>query len=332
MAPGDIAHVLVVDDEPDLRELLVDALSDRDVEVLPAANGEEAVRIAERNRPDLVIADLFLGDDSGLNVIDRLRKDRDDLPAVVITGSREIESFSMASRRHPVEMMTKPLDLERLRETIRATLDRVGKDRRQSRRVQRVTRLARDLSAERKVMRRHIDDTCEGMAAAYRNLSGQLAMQREVLSFQNQLIGARNDDDVFRTLFRVFVRRTGPVFGAALVCDAHAQLQVVGRFGVPYPDPLAFCRSLADPLVDAILDTPDVMLLDTGDEAEMFDESIRRFLPGLTALVIPLIPAPGELIGLVTLYRKGEQPFTDADVALAELLATPCAIAVRRND
>ena len=66
--------------------------------------------------------------------------------------------------------------------------------------------------------------------------------------------------------------------------------------------------------------------------AEEFDESIRRYLPGVTALVLPLVPAPGELIGLVVLYRKGEQPFLDDDVALAEVVGHPTAIAVRRND
>ena len=58
----------------------------------------------------------------------------------------------------------------------------------------------------------------------------------------------------------------------------------------------------------------------------------RRYLPGVSALTIPLMPTPGELIGVVLLYRKGEQPFTDSDVALAELIAAPTSLAVRRND
>ena len=47
---------------------------------------------------------------------------------------------------------------------------------------------------------------------------------------------------------------------------------------------------------------------------------------------MPLIPAPGEMIGLVVLYRKGEQPFCDSDMAMAEMIALPTALAVRRND
>jgi GAF domain-containing protein len=59
---------------------------------------------------------------------------------------------------------------------------------------------------------------------------------------------------------------------------------------------------------------------------------VTRYLPGVTILAIPLIPAPGELIGMVMLYRKGEQPFDQADIDLAAGLAHPTALAVRRND
>jgi GAF domain-containing protein len=77
---------------------------------------------------------------------------------------------------------------------------------------------------------------------------------------------------------------------------------------------------------------PTCTLTDAGEEQQRFDASIRRYLPGLSVLAIPLVPAEGELIGLVVLYRKGEQPFTDADVALAELVAPSTAAAIRRND
>jgi len=117
-----------------------------------------------------------------------------------------------------------------------------------------------------------------------------------------------------------------------MVCDSEAELQISGRFGVPQPDEASFCHELCEPLINIILESPRCMLIDAGERPELFDESIRRFLPGLSILVMPLIPAPGELIGLVVMYRKGEQPFTDIDVELAGMIAPPTAAAVRRND
>jgi GAF domain-containing protein len=159
-----------------------------------------------------------------------------------------------------------------------------------------------------------------------------MSLQQMLLVYQNAMIAARNDDEVFAALFRLFAIRSGPVFGVALVCNEVAELQVVGRFGVPRPDGLPFCQQIAWPIINLILKDPRCVMLDAGDEAELFDESIRRHLPGVTVLGIPLIPAPEEMIGVAVLYRKGEQPFTESDASLAEMVSFPTATAVRRND
>lgn len=329
MSEGRVDKVLVIDDEPRLRELLVDALAADDLEITVASSGAEAVQVANESTPDLVVADLCLGDCTGLDVIDQLREQRGDLPAIVITGNGDADSLCRASRCRPVELMSKPLDLDRLRKTIRTELDRRS---RQDHRTVRLRRLAREANVERKSIRHDLDNTCQNLTDAYRNLNSQMSIQKVVLNYQNELLSAKNDDDVFRSLFRLFVHRSGPVFGVALTCDATAELKVSGRFGVPYPDSLEFCQSLCEPLTEAILNDPLCLFIDAGDEAAMFDPEIRRYLPGVTVLAIPLIPTPGELIGIVVLYRKGEQPFTDGDVAIAEMIATPTAIAIRRND
>lgn len=323
------ANVLVVDDEPVVRDLLVDALSGPDIEIITASSGKEAVELAAGRNVDLVVADLYLGDCTGLEVIDRLRDSDVDLPAVVITGNPNIRNLTEASRSRPVELMTKPLDIDRLLSTIRTELARRADRRKRSARFRRAYRKA---DRRRRDTQEHLDTTCADLTGAYRNLSSQLAMQKVVLGFQNDLLSAKTDDDVFCSLFRMFVRRSGGLYGAALVCDSNAQLNIIGRFGVPYPDSVDFCRALSDPLVDAVLATPEVMLFDAGRSIDMFDESIHRYLPGLSILLIPLIPGPGELIGMIMLYRKGEQPFGDHDVAIAEMIAAPTAIAVRRND
>ena len=315
MSSRKIAQILVVDDEPELRELLFDALSDDEISVSVAGSGKEAIELARVNKPDLVIADLCLGDCSGLDVIDRVRHDVGDVPAVVITGQGDAASFSEASRHRPLELMTKPLNLDRLRSTISRELHRRA-----------------DIEQRRSQAEAALHNTCTDLTGAYRALSEQVLGHRTVIQYQGELIVGRSDDDVFRAFFRMFVQQSGSVFGIALVCDSNAELRITGRFGVPKPDGLEFCRMLSDPLTDILLTDPFVQLVEAGDEPEAYDESIRRYLPGLSVLAIPLIPAPGEMIGMVLLYRKGEQPFTDEDIELANMISYPTAIAVRRND
>ncbi len=327
-----VPRVLVVDDEPDIRELLADALSARGIEVDAAADGAEAIDMATRSRPDVLITDLKLTDCNGLDVIDRVRALMGDIPAVVITGCGEASALAEASRRRPIELMTKPLNVDRLYDTVREELSRRSEVDLLRKRTRRLRRLAKSINLDRKSIHNKLDTTCADLTAAYRTLSGQMSLQEVVLSHQADLIRAKNDDDVFQALFRLFVRRSGPIFGVAMVCDSQAQLRIVGRFGVPKPDAVNFCKRLSEPIIDAVLVHPQCMLMDAGEEDELFDESIRRYLVGLSILAIPLIPEAGEMIGLVLLYRKGEQPFTDGDVALAEMIAYPTALAVRRND
>ena len=327
-----VARVLVVDDEPEICRLLVDALGGEDVEVSAAASGREAIRLAGRRRPDVLVTDMLLGDCNGLEVIDRVREAVGDVPAVLITGYGDAATFGEASRRRPVEMMNKPLDLGRLRKVVEGELARQAAERRRRRRTRRLRKLTREVNRERKTVRHELDSTCADLATAYRDLSGQLTLQRSVIVYQRELLSASDDDDVFRTLFHTFVRRSGPVFGVAMVCNEDAELRIAGRFGVPEPDCTRFCKLLSRPVVSLALSEPRCLLLEPGEQDELFDPAIRRYLPGITLLSAPLMPTAGELIGLVTLYRKGEQPFTEADVQLAEIIATPTAVAIRRND
>ncbi len=331
MSNRSVPRVLIVDDEANVRELLTDALDAVDLEIIAAASGTEAIEIARRNKVDFVVADLNLGDCSGLDVLDQVRKTAGDVPAVVITGYGDAASFLEASRRRPVELMTKPLDVGRLRTTIREELTRRRNRGRWERRVHRLRRLAKSINEQRKSALQKLQTTCTDMTDAYRMLSGQMTVQQLVLSYQNDLLSARNDDDVFRSLFRLFVQRSGGLFGVALVCDDAAELQVVGRFGVPQPDGLRFCKAISEPVIDSVLVNPACLLFDATDRREKFDASIRRYLVGVNVLAIPLIPSEGQMIGLVVLYRKGEQPFENSDVVLAELIGIPTAIAIQRN-
>jgi DNA-binding response OmpR family regulator len=332
MAGRDVARVLVVDDEPEIRQLLADALGAPGVHVESAASGEEALRLGRCRRPDLVVADVCLGDSTGLEVIEQLRGAVGFFPAVVITGRPDVSTLARASRLRPIEVLLKPLDLDRLRACVRKELATLERLRRDERRTRRLRRLARRVNLQRKSAQKQLDSTCSDLAESYRALSAQVAGQQLGLGFQRELLAARCDDDVFRSLFRLYVRKSGPVCGVALVCDSSADLQIIGRFGVPGPDSPSFCQALTKPVIDAVLANPRITQIDAGDRAELFDPSIQKYLVGLTILAVPILPASGEMIGLVLLYRKGEQPFTDEDVGLAELIGLPTAIAVKRND
>ncbi len=324
-------RILIVEDDPAIRELLADALRAEGHTPAATADCAGAFELAGRFAPDLLVTDVHLPDGSGLELLDRLRGRGLDLPAIVVTGLGDAPTASEASRRGCVDFLLKPLDLPRLHAAVEAELARRRRQHRQADRARRLRRLARHANRHRRQIRHELQSTCADLSAGYSTLSQQFALQQTLLGFQRQLIGCRNDDDVFRGLFEFHARRNGSLFGVAMLCDEHARLQIAGRFGMPAPDSLERCEQFAAALLPMVMANPAVTPLDGQDHAGLFPPELAGWLVGVSFLAMPLMPRSGQLIGLVLMYRKGEQPFTDEDVALAQLFAPAVAQAVQAN-
>ena len=310
--------------------MLADALRGAGLEVAGAGSGQEAIQAAHRHKPAIVIADIRLGDCSGLEVVDRLREEFQDLPAIFITGYADANAFAQASQRRPVELIRKPIDLARLRRIVTGELRRHDRERQLQRRYRRLRELTRQVSRQRRRGYEVLSSTCADLTATCRGLQEQIERQKFAIEYQQDLVSCGNEDEIFSLFFRQFALRSGPVYGVAMLCDDEAELQVAGRFGVPTPDGANFCQHLAAATVPGILVEPEVAVLDAMEHAEMFPESLRRLIVGIVLMVVPLMIDEGQLIGLAVLYRKGEQPFTADDVALARMIAPASAAAIRR--
>jgi DNA-binding response OmpR family regulator len=95
--------VLVVDDDPKAVELMTAFLSGRNYEVIRAYGGEEAIRLARRTRPDLIVLDLMMPDVSGFDVVDALQHDTDmaHIPILVVTAKQLTTDDRAALSRMP---------------------------------------------------------------------------------------------------------------------------------------------------------------------------------------------------------------------------------------
>ena len=79
-------NILIVDDEVTIRELLTGYLTANGYHVTAAASVHEAVRLAEKAPPDLLISDLQLEDGDGFEIIERIKRQQPDLPVILLTG------------------------------------------------------------------------------------------------------------------------------------------------------------------------------------------------------------------------------------------------------
>ncbi len=121
--------LLVVEDDPNIVELLSASLRFAGFDVSAATNGAEAVSAARMSRPDLVVLDVMLPDLDGFEVIRRMREGGVRTPVVFLTARDSTDDKIRGLTLGGDDYVTKPFSLEELTARIRAVLRRSSSDR-----------------------------------------------------------------------------------------------------------------------------------------------------------------------------------------------------------
>ena len=118
-----MAQILVVDDEVGIRELLSEILSDEGHQVLLAESAGSARSLRERQRPDLVLLDIWMPDTDGITLLKEWSANgRLSMPVIMMSGHGTIETAVEATRIGALDFLEKPIALQRLLATVRRAL------------------------------------------------------------------------------------------------------------------------------------------------------------------------------------------------------------------
>ncbi|GAA3131121.1 two-component system response regulator PhoP [Planomonospora alba] len=120
------ARLLIVEDEPNILELLAASLRFAGFGVNTAGNGADAVAAVQRHRPDLIVLDVMLPDMDGFDVVRRLRGGGSDTPVLFLTARDATEDKIRGLTVGGDDYVTKPFSLEEVVARIRAVLRRTG--------------------------------------------------------------------------------------------------------------------------------------------------------------------------------------------------------------
>jgi two-component system, OmpR family, response regulator MprA len=119
-------RVLVVDDDPAVRESLRRSLAFNGYEVELAADGEQALRVIADSRPDAVVLDVMMPNLDGLATCRALRAAGDDVPVLMLTARDEVADRVAGLDAGADDYLPKPFALEELLARLRALLRRIG--------------------------------------------------------------------------------------------------------------------------------------------------------------------------------------------------------------
>lgn len=155
--------ILVIDDEKAIRNTLKDILSFEGFEVEEAADGLEGLEMIKAKDYDCILCDVKMPKMDGLEVLDKVKEIKPDIPFVVISGHGNIETAVDAVKKGAFDFISKPPDLNRLLITIRNAMDKgslVSETKQLRKRISRSSQMIGSSAAMQ-----HIHQTIEKVAA-----------------------------------------------------------------------------------------------------------------------------------------------------------------------
>lgn len=116
--------ILIVDDEPMIRETLREILEFEKFEVEEAEQGKHALSLMKRNKYDVILCDIKMPEVDGMEVLEKAQELAPDTPVIMISGHGTVDTAVDATKKGAFDFISKPPDLNRLLVTVRNAIDR----------------------------------------------------------------------------------------------------------------------------------------------------------------------------------------------------------------
>ena len=116
------AHIVVVDDEKYICNIIVEALSSFNYDVQSFSDAQEGIKYIHNNQVDLVLTDLMMGEHTGVDVIDETQAQHKDAVIILMTAHPTVEAAIQVLKKGAYDFLVKPFKLDLLRATIRRGL------------------------------------------------------------------------------------------------------------------------------------------------------------------------------------------------------------------
>ena len=329
--------VLVVDDEPELIELLSDVVGSMDCLVLTAATIADARRMLAREPIDLLVADLRLPDGDGASLLPALRKRNPAARAIVITGEPTVSAAATAMRHGAVDFVSKPFDATQIVDRVRQALATQAIAARMEKKLRKLKIKVRKLSEARKTISQKVDILCNDLVSAYGELSKQFDVVRTQEGFRKTIEAARDLEQLICQAMDWMMRQIGYSNVAVWLVgeDGSQQLGAYMKYTIPGDEPVsAALKRVILPLAardgrDAPVKLVAAELGDklSPDERQMFRD--QQFI----ALDCTYL---GESLATLIFFRDAQVPFSEPDMetvkSVGPLFAQALATVVRQGE
>ncbi|HEY1686514.1 MAG TPA: response regulator [Tepidisphaeraceae bacterium] len=330
-----LPNVLVVDDEPTLREVVGDLVAPQiNCRVLQAKDLKEARAILEAEAVDVLLADIHLPDGDGMSLIADLQKRQPAATAIVITGAPSMDRAISAMRTGAIDFVPKPFSATHLAERVRRALAKNEQLVKNEKRMDRLRRAVHRLNQSRKTVSKKVDLLCNDLIGAYGELAKQLDSVRTVEDFRKYLDSAGDLEQLLCHSMDWLLRQLGYCNVAIWLASENNEFHLGAYMKYTIPGEPALADAMNKGLVPLTMRNGLVHLLPE-DAADSLTADESQQLAGQEILSVSA-PYLGEPLAAIILFRPAEKPFSAEDEivlrAIAPVFAASLAASVRGGE
>jgi signal transduction histidine kinase/CheY-like chemotaxis protein len=281
--------ILLLEDHAELRAQTRAILVDAGYRVYDAATGAEATALAHRESFDLIIADIYLPDSTGIQIFDQVRAIYPDIAGIVITGHSTWEVALDALRVGFVGFLVKPVLPEQL-----------------------LTAIVNALEQEK-----------------LRRENARLRALVPLYEISRAFMGASELKDLLDLVVATIQRETkAEAVSLMLLDDEHRELHIAAAAGLP-PEIIGTDRSaLGNSIAARVVQKCEPLMISEGAPLDPEIRKALGKPNILSALALPML-VRGQITGVLNLSRmRGSEPFTHGDLELATVFASQAAVAI----
>lgn len=116
-------HVMIIDDEPDIRQVIAAILTEEGYDVSTADSGQSARRLLAHTQPDIILLDIWMPDEDGISLLkDGMNSGQICCPVLMMSGHATVETAIEATRLGAHDLLEKPISMRKLLDSVRQTL------------------------------------------------------------------------------------------------------------------------------------------------------------------------------------------------------------------
>jgi putative nucleotidyltransferase with HDIG domain len=326
-------RLLVVDDEPNICELLRELLSQDDYEIETCLNAQDALERFSRQPFDMVVSDLKMPGMNGIDLIQAIKALRPETATVLITGHATLQTALEALRHGADDYVQKPFSIDEVRKTVGRGLEAKLLRERNHELVQALRRANEELSRHKDELKEEVERTSESLLATNRRLEQRVHQLNTIRKVTEAITSVLDLGKLLDFCLRLLGREMEIADSSIMLMEPDGQrLEVRASYGPRADQVLGQKRRLGDGVAGWVAEYREALLVSDADPGPTFVTQFASQYSGRSFLCVPLVQGP-KVLGVLNLTGKTDgRPFTEHDREFVVAIAGQIAVAIENAE